>query len=47
MKEEFEYLKSRIEFLESLLEINSATLSKAMETNKKIIDYLVTNPSQQ
>jgi hypothetical protein len=46
MKEEFEYLKSRIEFLESLLEINSATLSKTMETNKKI-DYLVTNHSQQ
>lgn len=38
--EEIKFLKERIEFLEALLELNSLSLEKAMETNKKLIDYI-------
>lgn len=40
MNEELQYLKERIQFLEALLDINAETLSKAMETNHKLIEEL-------
>lgn len=35
-----DYLKKRIEFLELLLEVNLQTLSKAMTTNRMLVDEL-------
>lgn len=43
MKEELKFLKEKIEFLEALLELNSLSLEKAMESNKKLIDYIRKN----
>lgn len=40
MEESKEYLKKRIEFLEILLEVNLETLSKSLDTNKKLMEYL-------
>ncbi|OTN76751.1 hypothetical protein A5886_001830 [Enterococcus sp. 8G7_MSG3316] len=40
MDEEIKFLKEKIEFLEALLELNSLSLEKAMETYKKLIDYI-------
>lgn len=40
MTTETEYLKERIVFLEALLEVNSATLSKAMQTNRILIEEI-------
>lgn len=40
MSEELQYLKERIQFLEALLDINAETLSKALETNYKLIEEL-------
>lgn len=40
MEESINYLKKRIEFLELLLEVNSETLSKSLETNRKLTDYI-------
>ncbi|EOL45784.1 hypothetical protein [Enterococcus caccae] len=37
---EVKYLKEKIEFLEALLELNSNSLQKAMESNRKLIDYI-------
>jgi hypothetical protein len=42
MNKEIKYLKEKIEFLEALLELNSLSLEKAMETNRKLIDYVKT-----
>lgn len=35
MEKENEYLKEKIEILEALLELNSLSLEKAMETNRR------------
>lgn len=40
MEKEIEYLKERNNFLEKLLEVNSETLSKAMQTNRILIEEL-------
>lgn len=40
MEKEIEYLKERNAFLEKLLEVNSETLSKAMQTNRILIEEL-------
>lgn len=43
MEEEMKFLKEKIEFLEALLELNSLSLEKAMDSNKKLIDYIRKN----
>lgn len=40
MEKEIEYLKEKIKFLELLLEVNSGTLEKAIETNRVLIEEL-------
>lgn len=40
MDESIEYLKKRINFLETLLEVNLATLDKAMTTNRMLVEQL-------
>lgn len=40
MEQENQYLKDRIAFLEALLEVNTQGLKIAIETNRKLIDYL-------
>ena len=40
MEKEIVYLKEKIEFLETLLEVNSGTLEKVIETNRTLIEEL-------
>lgn len=40
MEQENKYLKERVTFLEALLELNSKSLEKSLETNRLLIDYL-------
>lgn len=43
MEKQIEQLYKKIEFLEALLEVNSETLSKSLETNRMLLNYLTTN----
>ncbi len=47
MEKQIEQLNKRIEFLEALLEVNSKTLSKSLETNRILLNYLTTNYQQR
>lgn len=40
MEKEVVYLKEKIKFLELLLEVNSGTLEKVIETNRILIEEL-------
>lgn len=40
MESYIEQLIKRIEFLEGLLDVNAATLEKALSTNRKLIEEL-------
>jgi len=40
MEDTIKHLMERINFLEALLEVNSGTLDKAMETNRMLIEEL-------
>lgn len=40
MKKQIEQLNKRIEFLETLLEVNLATLDKTMTTNRMLVEEL-------
>ncbi|MGM8213543.1 hypothetical protein ACLIBH_12270 [Virgibacillus sp. W0430] len=40
MEKEIVYLKEKVKFLELLLEVNSETLEKAIETNRLLIEEL-------
>ncbi|WP_255421365.1 hypothetical protein [Paraliobacillus sp. X-1268] len=40
MEEKIVYLKEKITFLETLLEVNLGTLEKVFETNKMLIEEL-------
>ncbi|WP_405100769.1 hypothetical protein [Oceanobacillus sp. FSL H7-0719] len=40
MEKEIVYLKERVKFLETLSEVKSGTLEKAIETNKVLMDEL-------
>ena len=43
LRNENEYLKKRIEFLEMIIEVNQVTLTKAIETNVNLLDWLKEN----
>lgn len=43
MELEIKELKERIIFLEALLELNSHSLKKSLETNRMLLDYLKGN----
>lgn len=43
LQKENEYLKQRIECLELIIEINQETLSKALDVNSKLLDWLKEN----
>lgn len=38
--EEIQRLKERIKFLESIIDINSETLRKAIETNRMLVEII-------
>lgn len=40
MEQEIKELKEQIAFLEALLDLNSESLKKAIETNRMLIEYL-------
>ena len=40
MKTEIEYLKERIAFLESLLDLNAESLTKSLNTNQLLIEEI-------
>ncbi len=40
MEKRIEYLTQKIEFLETILEVNLATLDKAMTTNRILVEEL-------
>lgn len=47
LRKENEYLKKRIEFLEMIIEVNQETITKSINTNAKLIDWLEANFPQK
>lgn len=41
LEKENKYLKERIEFLETIIELNSETIQKALETNQKLLNHII------
>lgn len=40
MNQENQYLKDRIAFLEAMIDLQTDTINKALETNRILINYL-------
>lgn len=40
LQKENEYLKQRIKFLENIIELNTETIQKALDTNQKLINHI-------
>lgn len=43
LEKENKHLKERIELLEKIIELNSETIQKVLETNHKLLDHAKTN----